>query len=303
MSFGWTGFFRQGAWRVFRSFLLNQRRDVVARVRAINAELSRIGYVRVLYARTDPSNPNSPMSERRIGLDVSPGTSLEKLLQAYIAQGGNPFDISMFLVPDSYILVEDETSESVVSDPDTEEEEWSSEADPIQRETMPYSGIIYPISVDPIVGGLYTGGWLPLWRYPPRKFGNNITYVTESAEMTPAIRQARDWSNREIRYLRNNLEARILKLCDLREQLLLERDEILPQAIGGTVPGIAFDPDVFAVTHHSSGIVRQIDDVFYPIQEDGYYDIENPREPVPNPPYPVLLEDAPTGEEDWTAFG
>lgn len=300
MSFGFTGFFRQGAWRELRRFLLNQKRDALPRIRAINAELARIGQVRILYQRTDPGDPNSPMSERRIGLDVTPGTSLEKLLQAYIAQGGNPFDISMFLVPDSYIFVENPESESVTGD--VTDETIPSEAEPIRRETEPYSGITYPISVDPIIGGLYTGGWLPLWRYPPRKFGNNITYVTESAEMAPAIRQLRDWSNREIRHLRNNLEARILKLCDLREQLLLERDEILPQAIGGATEGVEFNPDQFAVTHHTSGIVRQIDDVFYTIT-DGFYDFENPRQSEPNPPYPVLLEDAPTGEEKWTAFG
>jgi len=299
MSFGWTGFFRQGAWRELRRFLLNQKRDALPRIRAINAELSRIGYVRILYARTDPSNPNSPMSERRIGLDVSPGTSLEKLLQAYIAQGGNPFDISMFLIPDSFIFVENEESTSPVSE---EIDETGVEGEPIRRETAPYSGIVYPISADPVIGGLYTGGWLPLWRYPPRKFGNNITYITESADLAPATRQLRDWANRDIRGLRNNLEARIIKLCDLREQLLLERDEILPQAVGGATDGVSFNPDVFAVTHHTSGIIRQIDDVFYTIA-DGFYDFENPRQSQPNPPYPVLLEDAPTGEEAWTAFG
>jgi len=302
VSFNFTGFFRQGAWRELRRFLLNQKRDALPRVRAINAELARIGQIRILYQRTGPDNPNSPMSERRIGIDVQPGTSLEKLLQAYIAQGGNPFDVSMFLVPDSYILVNDEGSTSVTSEVGTGDGERTSDTDPIRRETAPYSGIVYPISADPVVGGLYTGGWLPLWRYPPRKFGNNITYVTESAEMAPAIRQLRDWSNREIRNLRNNLEARIIKLCDLREQLLIERDEILPQAIGGATLGIPFDPDTFAVTHHTSGIIRQIDDVFYTLQ-DGYYDFENPRQSEPNPPYPVLLEDAPTGEEDWTSFG
>lgn len=286
MSFGWTGFFRQGAWREFRSFILNQKRDVLPRLRAINAEISRIGYLRLIYSRFDPEDPNSPMSEARTGIDVSRGSALEKLLQAYIAQGGNPFDISMFLHFDSFQLVEgEEEGESFV------------------RETEPYGGVISPQSTDPVEGGLYTGGWLPLWRYPPRKFGNNITYVTESAEMTPAIRQARDWTKREIRY-RNNLEARIIKLCDLQEQLALERDNLLPQAVGGAAFGVEFDPDVFAVTHHTSSIIKLIDDVFYPNQlPDGSYDFSRPRETETNPPYPVLLEDAPTGEEDWTGFG
>lgn len=284
MSFGWTGFFRQGAWREFRSFILNQKRDALARVRAINAEIGRIGYLRLLYSRFDPNDADSPMSESRVGIDVTPGSSLEKLLQAYIAQGGNPFDISMFLHFDSFQLVE-------------------VDGDSIVRELEPYGGVVYPQSADPIEGGLYTGGWLPIWRYPPRKFGNNITYITETAQMTPAIRQARDWASREIRY-RNNLEARIIKLCDLREQLVKERDEVLPQAIGGAAFGVEFNPDVFAVTHHTSGIINQIDEVFYPVKlEDGSYDFNQPRATEENPPYPVLLEDAPTGEEDWTSFG
>jgi hypothetical protein len=286
MSFGWTGFFRQGAWREFRSFILNQKRDSLPRLRAINAEINRIGNLRLTYSRIDPSDPTSPVSENRTGIEVSSGSALEKLLQAYIAQGGNPFDISMFLHFDSFEVVENE------------------EGDPTVLESEPYGGVIYPQSVDPVAGGLYTGGWLPIWRYPPRKFGNNITYVGESSEMTPAIRQARDWANREIRHLRNNIEARIIKLCDLREQLVKERDEILPQAIGDAAYGISFDPDAFAVTHHTSNIIKLIDDVFYPDKLDnGYYDFEHPRTSEPNPSYAVLLEDAPTGEEDWTAFG
>lgn len=285
MSFGWTGFFRQGAWRTFRSFVLNERRDVLARVRAINAELVRIGEIRVLYGRTDPDDPASPMTETRIGLDVSANSSLEKLLQAYIAVGGNPFDISMFLIPDSFEVVTNEDGDVLEV-----------------REEQPYGGIVSPKTVDPVTSGLYTGGWLPLWRYPPRKFGNNITYVSESAEMTPAIHAARSWVTQEIKTKRNDIEARILKLCDLREQLRTERDEILPQAVGGVVSGIPFG-DNFAISFHVSSIVKSVDDVFYPLSEQGIYDFSQPREPQENPPYPVLLEDAPTGEEDWTGIG
>jgi hypothetical protein len=286
MSFGWTGFFRQGAWQTFRRFVLDERRDALARISAINAELVRIGEVRVLYARTDPSDPNSPMSESRIGLDVASNSSLERLLQAYIAQGGNPFDISMFLTPDSFETVAVD-EEGVITE---------------VRETQPYGGILSPRTADPQTPGLYTGGWLPLWRYPPRKFGNNITYVSESAEMTPVINAAREWLSQEIRTKRNDLEARIIKQCDLREQLIKERDEILPQAVGGVIPGIPFG-DNFAISFHVSSIVKSIDEIFYPLQEDGTYDFLTPRETANNPPYPVLLEDATTGEEDWSGLG
>mgnify|MGYP000431897082 CR=1 FL=1 len=258
------------------------------RIRAINAELARIGEVRILYARIDDADPNSPMSERRIGLDVAPNTSLERLFQAYIATGGNPFSISMFLTPDSFEVVSTETSEE------------GTETTTV-RETEPYGGILSPRTADGVTPGLYTGGWLPLWRYPPRKFGSSITHVSESAEMTPVIRAARDWVSREIRAKRTDLEARILKLTDLREQLLKERDEILPTAVGGVIAGIPYGND-FAVSYSVSSIVNAIDAVFYPLTEGGEYDFSNPRATEPNPPYPVLLEDAPTGEEDWTAL-
>lgn len=289
MSFGWTGFFRQGAWRAFRSFILNERRDVQARLRAINAELIRIGEVRVIYARRDAADPNSPMTESRIGLIVAPNTSLERLFQAYIAQGGNPFDISMFLHPDSFEVVSTTTAEDGTVTTDT-------------RETEPYGGILAPRTADGVTIGLYTGGWLPLWRYPPRKFGSNITYVSESAEMTPTIHAARGWVRQEIRTKRNDIEARILKLVDLREQLMYERDELLPTAVGSVIAGLPYGED-FAISFHVSSIVNAIDTVFYPVNEDGEFDFSNPRASSANPHYPVLLEDAPTGEEDWTALG
>jgi hypothetical protein len=49
--------------------------------------------------------------------------------------------------------------------------------------------------------------------------------------------------------------------------------------------------------------VKSIDEIFYPLQEDGTYDFLTPRETANNPPYPVLLEDATTGEEDWSGLG
>ena len=300
MSFGWLGFFRAGAWREYRRFILNQRRDVLARVDTINAELARIGSVRILYAR-NLGNDNL-MTEMRIGLDVTPNTSLEHLLRAYIAMGGNPFDISMFLTPDSIDIPEE-----AENDPSQQSEDSAAGAVPTSaiRETQPYGGLTTSASTDPLVPGLYMGGWLPLWRYPPRRFGNTVSYTAQSADMTRTINASRSWAVQEIRTLRNDLEARIIKLCDLREQLANERDEILPQAVGGAVPGLQWSDDgQFAASHNVSTIVENIDAVFYPDRlEDGSRDFAHPRRSGPNPVQPMLLDDAPNGEEDWTAIG
>lgn len=305
MSFGWTGVFRQGAWRDFRTFVLSQRRDVIARMTVINAELNRIGNIRILYARRDQEDPNSPMSEARVGIDVTPGTSLAKLLQAYVAQGGNPFDISMFLTPGAIEVVDDPTGTGT---PDTTEQAEGDIAeieatDQGFRETQPYSGSTYAATTDPVSRGLYTGGWLPLWRYPPRRFGNNQSYADQAAEVSRDIHAMRGWVTREIKTLRNDLEARIIKLCDLREQLLTEMNELIPQAVGGVIAGVNYSTDQYAVSHHVSAITDAIDSVFYPVLPDGTFDFVNPRVTDPNPAYPTLLDDAPNSEEDWCAIG
>lgn len=295
MSFGWTGHFRQGAWRDFRYFILNQRRDVIRRITTINAELARIGNIRIAYARSDPNNPNSPMTESRVGIDVTPGTSLHHLLQAYIANGGNPFDISMFLARDQFEAIPESVDIPTTAD--------GADDQPSVRENQPYGGTASAETTDPITGGVFTGGWLPLWRYPPRRFGTSQSYADHAAEMTRTIHAARHWVKQEIKYLRNDLEARIIKLCDLREQLIVEMNEIVPQAIGGSVPGLPYNLDTFATTHNVATIVDGIDAVYYPQLQDGSYDLTDPTVSYPNPVLPVLLDDAPNGEEDWTAIG
>lgn len=306
VSFGFLSYFRQGAWRDARYFLLHQRRDALARVAVINAELRRIGSVRILYARRDPEDANSPMSESRVGLDVTPGTSLEHLLQAYVAQGGNPFDVSMFLSPGAVEVVEPPGSSTPTSP--TVESGASSNTDADEpedqfRETEPYGGVAAAGSTDPLAGGLYTGGWLPLWRYPPRRMGGNNSYAAQASETARTVDAARRWASREIRTLRNDLEARVIKLMDLREQLIQERDELLPTALGGSVPGIFWDEDQFAQSYNLTAIVDLFDSVFYPRRDDGSYDFGSPRVTGPSPGYPTLLDDAPDGEEDWTGIG
>lgn len=298
MSFGWTGFFRQGAYREFRRFILNQRRDVLARLTTINAELQRIGEIQIVYevSATDPNR----VTERRIGFNVTPNTSIEHLVRAYIAQGGNVMDISMFLTPDSVVVAEE--PESPITQPDGTGAETTPSSS--FRDTQPYGGIASSQSTDPLAGGLYTGGWLPMWRYPPRRFGNTVSYTAASADMTRTVHAARGWVTQEIKTLRNDLEARIIKLMDLREQLKKERDELLPTAVGGCIPDLHWSAEEFSTSHNVATIVDQFDAVFYPeVLPDGSRDFTRPRITGPNPSDPMLLDDAPNGEEDFCALG
>lgn len=301
MSFGWLGMFRQGAWQEFRSFILQQRRDALKRISVIDAELRRIGYIRVLYRREDPADITSAVTEERVGLQIQENSSLGNLIQAYIAQGGNPFDISMFLSPDMAMPTGDVT-ETVVHTTDEEGNAVTETvATQIVFEQYPYGGMTWPEGSDPGRGGIYTGGWIPLWRYPPRKLGTNQTFSTNLVDAGVPIDRSREWLTQEIKTLRNDLEARIIKLCDLKEQLFNEKNGLIPQAMGGTLNGVSF---VGAVTHHVSSIVDDIDSIFYPdLPDGGGPDFDHPRDYDPQAEYPLLLCDAPTGEEEWTAIG
>ncbi|MEL7341206.1 MAG: hypothetical protein AAGM67_12045, partial [Bacteroidota bacterium] len=50
-SFGALGRFRDGYWIAVRSYLLQERRDIVKRLEVIAAEIERIGLIRVQYLR------------------------------------------------------------------------------------------------------------------------------------------------------------------------------------------------------------------------------------------------------------
>ena len=120
--------------------------------------------------------------------------------------------------------------------------------------------------------------------------------------MGDRIIASRSWIQQEIKELRNELEARIIKLCDLREQLLIERNEIILSAIGGSVEGTEFDPNSFLEDYHLSKVVHVLDTDFYEMKEDGTADFTKPRQGRGNKQFANLLEDAPTGEEKYTAL-
>lgn len=278
MSFAWSVYFREGSWYEFRNFALNQRKNIEPRLKVINNELSQIGYIRVTYEK---DSATSKMTEKRVGFEINKGSSLHKLIIAYVVQGGNPFDISMFLKPDSYAYV-----------------------DGIIVEKQPYTGIIAPLpDKNPQAGSLSTGGWLPLWKFPPRKFGKNLNMYDFGKEISDAVESAKRWIPQEIKELRNDLEARIIKLCDLREQLLKERDEILLGAVSGVTPSLLFDSESYSESHHLSFIVNNIDNIVYPnLDSSMSRDFNNPRISTQQSAYPTLVDNAPNDEEKWTAL-
>ena len=270
MSFGWLGTFRQGSWRIFRRFVLEERRDIGERIAVIQAELSRIGEITVLYASTTDGEGNTVVSEEREGFLVTEGSSLGKLIQAYVALGGNPFDISMFLTPDAVVTLDSEDT----SLPGTE--------------TQPYQGVVYAKSASYNLGGLYEGGYLSYTKYVPARVGGRREL--EDYGVAAQVRKARKWVNPSIRYKRNDLEARIIKLCDLREQLLQELQDIVFASAGVTATSPYFDTDQFSPNLSVAAIVSTIDSLFYEVAEDGTADFDSENEDALGN-HPHLLSD------------
>lgn len=269
MAFGFLGSFRQTQWRCFRQFILNERRAVDAKLAVINAELERIGEVTVLYAQTRQVTESggrleavNSVSERRTGFFVTEGSSLHKLVQAYIALGGNPCEISLFLQPDRVLW------ESDLDPEDNPNIDPSASINDEQVEGVineqPGFGVVAPESDNRSEGGADKGGWLRWGRYPIRRVGRFINISEADHQIAYRVDLARRWVNPAIQSRRNNIEARIIKLMDLREQLQQERDDVLMQAVGGTVRGLPIpDPRQYSPGDHVVRIVEEIDNILY----------------------------------------
>ena len=269
MSFGWLGSFRQTQWREFRSFALKERKSANARLAVLDADIQRIGEITMFYARrsslVDSRGELSvadAVTEVRTGFSVSPGSSLEKLLIAYIVLGGNPGDISLFLKPDRVeFQSEIDPSEDPNVDPSVQINDI---AVPDVNNEQPHFGMIAPESDNRGIGGADRGGWLEWGRYPFARIGRIINLSDADGKIANQVDYARRWVNPAIQERRNNLESKIIKLMDLKEQLQDERDKILMQAIGGTITGLPIpDPREFHSNLHLVKIVESLDGIFY----------------------------------------
>jgi len=280
MSFGWLGTFRQGSWQAFRRLILDERRDIAERINVIESELIRIGSVTVTYASTTDDENNTEVTEERQGFSVPENSSLGKLLKAYIALGGNPFDVSLFLTPDSMLVL----------DPESEEQEGT--------DTQPYGGVVYPKSVSYTSGVLYEGGYMTVKKYIPARVGGHRRL--EDYSIASLVKKSRKWTSQEIRFKRNDLEARIVKLCDLHEQLQKELQEIVWMAAGISAADPYLNEDLFDPSLSVANIVATIDSIFYTVDEDGTADFDTPNEEALGK-HPYLMSDI-TPDEDNTAL-
>lgn len=264
-SFSKLSTFPVGFFRTTASWLLKNRRDVMARVGVINAEVARIGFVKVTYEAKVDSAGNLKRTENPIGVSVTQGSSLAKLMQAYLAGGGNPLSISPFWHPDMTEVIEDPNGGAATV-----------------KERYPHGGVLAPKSADytnPAVGdpedtgyGSYQGGWVNSQRLTPRRQGGHIDKgMADHDTVVWTMRHIRDWANQEIKERLQDMEARIIKLCDLREQLVFERDEVLTQAFGGALAGLAgeFDDDRHVRGQLVQNLVEEMNRLLFVTGTDG----------------------------------
>ena len=231
-SFSKMAIFPVGYFRATAEWLLRERRDVVICIDTLQAELLRIGEVKMDY-RPLKEGAGIKMSEQRRSFTVTKGSSLARLVQAYIAQGGDPFDISGFLHPDSTEWVETDSG-------------W------VQQQKYPGGGFIAPESVGynapfaqpmseegsvpPEETGFGSGraGMIQSHRYTPgRMYGRLDRGGWDYSTVNRLMHDVRKWANKEIKTRLQDMEWRILKLSDLAEQLTQERDIVLMEAFAG----------------------------------------------------------------------
>lgn len=300
MPFNYLGTMRRAQWKAFRDWTLNERRNVSSRVKVINAELRRIGRITVFYQiREETVKDSSDGSERvvqtvsevREGYLVTPGSSLEKLCQAYVAQGGSPMSISMWLQPDEILFTTD-------NDPDEDGEDNPNEIFTDQGvESTPYDqphgGVVAPRSTDSYgPGGRYAGALPTFPRDAVTLAGKYFDQADAGGNIAIRSDHGRRWVRQELGEL-EHLEQRIIRLMDLREQLKEERDTLIQQAVGGSVEDFPIppDPDRYARNLHLTRLVSEMDTVFYELNSDGEPDFTTTNLGTENSPTGISLFD------------
>jgi hypothetical protein len=306
MAFNYLGTMREAQWKAFRDWVLNERRAVAARLRVINAELRRIGRITVFYRRRTEvvqtqegaERELETVTEEREAFLVSAGSSLEKLVQAYIAMGGNPMSISLWLQPDEIQFTTDNDPQEDTSDnPNEKFTDVGVSSTPYDQ---PYGGVVAPRSTDSYgPGGQYPGALPTFIRDVYTQVGRYFSQGDANAKIAIRLDHARRWTHQSLSEL-SNMESRIVKMMDLREQLMQERDRIIEQAVGGSVDDYPDPPDEnrFARNLHVTQIVTEMDSVFYEIGPDGEPDFTSVNLGTRESPagisnYDTLLSNAP----------
>jgi len=267
MSFSRMASFPAGYFRACSQWLLRERRDVVARIATLSAEMRRIGFVQMKYRKVKEGE-STKATEQITGFFIEDNTSLCRLVQAYIATGGNPLNIAGFLHPDTTEMNPQEDGSVAVN------QEYPSGGAPAAQSAAyndplpegPEDG-----SDQPKMSGFegYRGGFITSHRYMPGRMGGRLDRgAWDSNTVVRVVHESRKWANKEIKARLQDKEWQIIKLSDCWEQLRLEREETLMEAFGGLLVEMPdlddakFDPrrlaqvlvaDLYALLYETEG--------------------------------------------------
>ncbi len=268
-SFSWGSTFREGQWRVFREFITQERQDCGSREKVIRAEQKRIGEVLVLY-QMDPTT--GLPTEKRAGIAVigNQNCAISKLIQAYVALGGNPFDISMFLRPNKSEVVDGKLVDRF----------------------QPGFGSAYKVGFSYSFSSANKNSDSNLSMFRPSKVGGEVE-TGEERLWTP-VRLMRGWSQKEVYQKRIRIEERILKLSDLYEQLDQEVIE-MTQATRGVGMKNPYDTRLYSDNLSVQYLVYLVDQTWRVPDIDGTVDPSGPVNTEEIAGYPNLISDT---EED-----
>ena len=265
-SFSWHNSFREGQWRVFREFVTQERRDVSQRARVILAEQNRIGKAVVIY-KLDESTKVPTETRAGFFIEGGPNCAIGKLISVYVALGGNPFDISMFLRPNQGQLGDD-----------------GQYYDPFQ----PGSGVAYKLGFSYSFDSATNNADSNLSGYKPSKLGGEREVGEERLNTT--VKLLRNWSVKEMYQKRILIEERILKLSDLYEQLEQERQDLIRANRGVDIRGV-YDPNLFSDKHTVQYLVYLLDSTWRVKGEDNSVNPSGQVNTVELGSYPNLIED------------
>ena len=263
-SFSKMSIWPVGYFRATSSWLLRNRKGLAARISVINAEINRIGFVRVSYY-TRLENGEAKATEFRRGFAVTRDSSLGRLCQAYVANGGNPLDISPFLHPDSTTFKEIDADGNIKVSQDSPHGGVAAPRSAAYNEPMPKEGVNSGYGADP-------GGWIEFDRdYTSRRGGQRSRANFDFSSVVKTMHQLRGWANQEIKERLQDIEWRIIKLADLREQLIKERDEVLVEAFGGVLTGIeGYDEDRFDNNLRVQNLAQTVTDLLFDTTEGSF---------------------------------
>jgi hypothetical protein len=84
------------------------------------------------------------------------------------------------------------------------------------------------------------------------------------------MHQIRAWAGQAIKERVTDIEWRIIKQCDLREQLTIEKEETLYQAFSGSLTGFPdFNPDLYNRGQLVQSLIHDMNELIFETGEDG----------------------------------